>query len=125
MRMLTKRFQRVNVTTLSTLREHLKTISRPDCVFEVEKVRRHRITVRSESLGSGKKLHPFVVLPAYPTGHEDDEPSNPNVVLDPLQFGNVETCAEREVFVPLLGQDVLAYYDKLHPHIGFSLSSCC
>jgi len=126
MHMLTKRFQSVNVVTLSTLREHLETISSDDCRFKIEKVRGDRITVRSESLISGKKRNSSVVLPAYPTGHEHDVPGNPNVVLDPLAFVNAGTCAEREVFVPLLGQDVLAYYHKLHPHTdGLAVSRCC
>jgi hypothetical protein len=123
MRMLTNRFQSVNVATLSTLRERLETISSPNCRFRIEKVLRDRVTIRGESLLSGE--YSFVVLPAYPTGHEDDVPANPNVVLDPLLFVNAETCAEREMFAPLLGHDVLTYYDKLHPHIGVSLSHCC
>jgi hypothetical protein len=41
---LSKRFQRVNVVTLSTLREHLEAISSPDCRFTIEKVRGDRIT---------------------------------------------------------------------------------
>lgn len=114
MHMLTKRFQNVNVATLNTLREYLENFSSPACRFKVEKVRRDRITVGSESVMSGKKTHSFVVLPAYPTGHDDDAPCNPNVVLDPLLFENVETCSEREVFAPLLGHEVLAYYEKLH-----------
>ena len=121
---LSKRFQRVNVVTLSTLREHLEAISSPDCRFTIEKVRGDRITVRSENLISEKKIS--VVLPAYPTGHEHDVPGNPNVVLDPLAFVNAETCAETEVFAPLLGHDVLDYYHKLHPHtVGLSVSRCC
>ena len=123
MHILSKRFQSVTVVTLSTLREHLEIISTPDCKFTIEKVRGDRITVRSESLISGKKIS--VVLPAYPTGHEHDVPGNPNVVLDPLAFVNGETCAEWEVFAPLLGQDILDYYHKLHPHIGISVSRCC
>jgi hypothetical protein len=126
MNILTKRFQSVNVVTLSTLREHLETISKPDCKFKIEKVRGDRVTVRSESLIAGKKTNSSVVLPAYPTGHEHDVPANPNVVLDPLSFINAETCAEWEVFTPLLGQEVLAYYHKLHPHTdGLVVSRCC
>ena len=124
MHILSKRFQSVTVVTLSTLREHLEIISTPDCKFTIEKVRGDRITVRSEDLISGKKIS--VVLPAYPTGHEHDVPGNPNVVLDPVAFVNAGTCAEREVFAPLLGQDVLAYYHKLHPHTdGLAVSRCC
>ncbi len=124
MRILSKRFQSVSVVTLTTLREHLETISTPDCKFTIEKVRGDRITVRSESSISRKKIS--VVLPAYPTGHEHDAPGNPNVVLDPLSFVNAETCKEAEVFAPLLGQDVLDYYHKLHPHTdGFAVSRCC
>jgi len=123
MHILSKRFQSVNVVTLSTLREHLETISSPECRFTIEKVRGDRITIRSESLISGKKIS--VVLPAYPTGHEHDVPGNPNVVLDPLAFVNAETCAETEVFALLLGCDVLDYYHKLHPHTGITVSRCC
>jgi hypothetical protein len=123
MHILSKRFQSVTVVTLSTLREHLEIIGTPDCKFTIDKVRGDRVTVRSESLISGKKIS--VVLPAYPTGHEHDVPGNPNVVLDPLAFVNAETCAEREVFAPLLGQDILDYYHKLHPHIGLAVSRCC
>ncbi|MGA2961232.1 MAG: hypothetical protein ABSD96_06120 [Candidatus Korobacteraceae bacterium] len=124
MHILSKRFQSVSVVTLSTLREHLETISTPDCKFKIEKVRDDRITVRSESLISGKKIS--VVLPAYPTGHEHDVPGNPNVVLDPLSFAGADACAETEVFAPLLGHDVLDYYHKLHPHtVGLSVSRCC
>jgi hypothetical protein len=122
---LSKRFQGVNVVTLSTLRDHLETISGSDCKFKIEKVRGDRVTVRAESLISGKKTDSSVVLPAYPTGHEHDVPGNPNVVLDPVSFVNAETCVEREVFCPLLGHDVLAYYNKLHPHTGLSISRCC
>lgn len=126
MHMLTKRFQSVNVVTLSTLRDRLENISGPDCRFKIEKVRHDRITVRSDRMVSGKEARFFVVLPAYPTGHEDDTPGNPNVVLDPLEFVNAETCAEREAFAPLLGEEVLAYYHKLHPHdVGLSLTRCC
>lgn len=125
MRRLTKRFQRVHVATLSTLREHLETLSGPDGKFTIDKVRGDRVTVRSEKLIAGKKADCFVILPAYPTGHADDVPGNPNIVLDPLEFVNAETCAEREAFAPLLGPDVLAYYDKLHPHTGLCVTRCC
>ncbi len=125
MHLLTKRFQSINVATLCTLREHLKNISGPECGFKIEKVRSDRVTVSSECLVSGARSRPSVVLPAYPTGHQDDTPNNPNVVLDPIQFLNAETCAEREVFTPLLGKEVLAYYEKLHPHLGFSMNQCC
>ena len=124
MRILSKRFQSVNVVTLSTLREHLETISSSDCKFKIEKVRGDRVTVRSESLISGKKIS--VVLPAYPTGHEHDVPANPNVVLDPVEFINAGTCEEWEVFTPLLGKEVLDHYHKLHPHTdGLAVSRCC
>ena len=125
MNILTKRDQSVNVVTLSTLRERLEAISTPECRFTIEKVRGDRITVRSESLIAGKKASCSVVLPAYPTGHEHDVPGNPNVVLDPLAFSGAETCVDREVFAPLLGEDVLEYYHKLHPHLGVSVSRCC
>lgn len=125
MHFLSKRFQTVNVVTLSTLREHLEAISTPECRFKIEKMRGDRVTVHGEGLIAGKKASCSVVLPAYPTGHEHDVPGNPNVVLDPLSFAGAETCAEREVFAPLLGHDVLDYYHKLHPHIGLAVSRCC
>jgi hypothetical protein len=123
MRMLTKRFQSVRVATLSSLREYLDNVSGPGCRFTVEKARRDRVTIRGDS--SNPEKTSFVVLPSYSTGHEDDAPGNPNVVLDPLEFVNAETHEEREVFVPLLGHDVLTYYERLHLQTGLSMSRCC
>ena len=125
MLILTKRFQSVNVLTLNSLRDHLQTINTPVCKFKVEKVSGDRVIVSNESSIDGKKVRSSVVLPAYPTGHEHDVPGNPNVVLDPLEFVNAETCKEWEVFAPLLGRDVLEFYHKQHPHLGVSVSRCC
>jgi hypothetical protein len=125
MRVLTKRFQSVQVATLSALRERLETISGPDFKFAIEKVRGDRVAVRREDLTSREKAHPIVILPAYPTGHDHDKPANPNVVLDPLEFINADTWDKRDVFAPLLGHDVLEYYDRLHSHGGLSVTRCC
>lgn len=125
MRRFTKRFHRVDVATLSTLREHLEWISTPGCKFEVDKLSRDRVTVRCESFASGKRRDFFVVLPAYATGHPDDVPGNPNVVLDPLDFLKTETHADREVFAPLLGHDLLEHYEKMHPQENLPASRCC
>jgi hypothetical protein len=126
MHTLTARHQIVTVMTVSTLREHLERISSPSCRFTVHKVQRDRVSVRSESSPSGKKKHTYVLLPAYPTGYPGDAPcNNLNVVLDPVEFVDVETCAEREIFAPLLGEEKLAHYEKMHPHAGIPVSRCC
>ena len=124
-RRFTKRFQSVDVVTLSALREHLESISNHDCKFQVEKAGHDRVTIRCESLADGKHVHSFVVLPAYPTGHSDDSPTNPNVVLDPLGFANADTHEERERFLPLLSHDVLVHYEKMHPQSGLKMTRCC
>lgn len=124
-RRFTNRFQGVHVLTVSTLREHLDSISTPDYMFQVEKVSRDRVIVRAQKPGSGKHPFPAVVLPAYPTGHADDQPGNPNVVLDPLDFVNADTHTEREIFVPLIGHDVLMHYEKMHPQSGLQMTRCC
>lgn len=123
-RRFTKRSQAVSVITVAALREHLEQISRPGCRFRIENVGRDRVTVQVE-IGSSKRPHPCVILPAYPTGHADDLPGNPNVVLDPLEFMNAETHAEREVFVPLVGHDVLLHYEKMHPSAVMPFNRCC
>ncbi len=125
MRRLTERWQPVQVATLSTLRKHLESLSGPDCKFTIEKAHGDRVAVRCERANGGEKSRSVVILPAYPTGHPDDEPANPNVVLDPVEFIGAETCAKREVFAPLLGEEVLAYYHKQHPHSELSISRCC
>jgi len=38
---------------------------------------------------------------------------------DPLEFVNGEGCAQRRVFAPLLGLEVLEYYETLHPDTEF------
>lgn len=126
MRVLTGRCQNVTVMTVSTLRAHLERISNPTCRFTVHKVERDRVSVRSDYLQAGKKRHSHVLLPAYRTGHPDDEPSsNWNVVLDALAFVEADTASERDVFAPLLGHDMLAYYEKMHPQAGLPVSRCC
>lgn len=125
MHRLTKRLQRVEVATLATLRERLQTIRDGDWRFTIDKVQEDRVTVRADRLAFGKTMRCSVVLPSYPTGHQDDIPGNPNVVLDPLEFVNAETCKQRQVFAPLLGRDVLDYYDKLHQDTGPALARCC
>ena len=121
-RRFTKRFQSVDVVTLSALRDHMESISTHDCRFRVEKATHDRVTIRCES---APHKPCFVVLPAYPTGHSDDSPTNPNVVLDPLEFLNADTHEERERFLPLLNHDVLAHYEKMHPHKGLAMTRCC
>jgi hypothetical protein len=66
-----------------------------------------------------------VVLPVYPTGHPDDTPDNPNVVLDPIGFVNADTPEERSAYMPLLGSDVLTHYEKLHVGGEMPLARCC
>ncbi len=123
-RRFTKRFQTVSVLTLAALREHLDQISSPGCHFRVENVARDRVTIQVE-IGTPKRPHPSVIVPAYPTGHADDLPGNPNVVLDPLEFVNADTHAEREVFTPLIGHDVLVHYEKMHPSAVMPFNRCC
>ena len=124
-RRFTSRFDKVDVITLSTLREHLDGISNHDCKFHVDKVAKDRVTVRCEYLSDGKQTQSYVVLPAYPTGHSDDSPTNPNVVLDPVEFVKADTHEQRHIFVPLFGHDVLAHYEKMHPAGGLKMTRCC
>ncbi len=126
MQTLTARRQSVTVMTVSTLRAHLGSISSPACKYSVDKVHRDRVSIRSDYLLDGKKKHSYVLLPAYPTGYPDDATcNNLNVVLEPLDFVDIESCSERVMFAPLLGLDMLAYYEKMHPHAGLPVSRCC
>ena len=126
MHLLTGRRQNVTVMTVSTLRSHLESVSRSACKFSVHKVDRDRVSVRGEYVLAGKKKRSYVLLPAYPTGYPGDAPcNNLNVVLDPLDFVDVDTCAERDVFAPVLGQEMLEYYEKMHPHAGLTVTRCC
>ena len=112
--------------TVSTLRSYLADVSTSTCRFTVHKVHRDHLSIRGDYLLSGKRKHAFVLLPAYPTGYPDDAPSNNlNVVLDPLDFEDVDTCAERDIFEPVLGPEILAYYEKMHPHAALPLTRCC
>ncbi|MGA8878683.1 MAG: hypothetical protein WB555_24285 [Candidatus Korobacteraceae bacterium] len=126
MHTLTARCQSVIVVTVSTLRQRLEKLSNADCSFTIHKVHRDRVSIRADYFHLGKKKHADVLLPAYPTGYSNDAPcNNLNVVLDPVQFEGVESCAERDVFVPLLGHDVLAHYEKMHPDGVLPVSRCC
>ena len=126
MHTLTARRQSVTVMTVSTLRAHLEGISTSAYRFTIHKVHRDRVSVRSEYVLSGKKKTAYVLLPAYPTGYPGDAPcNNLNVVLEPLDFVDIDNCAERDIFAPLLGNDMLAYYEKMHPHAGIPVSRCC
>ncbi len=126
MQTLTARRQSVTVMTVNTLRAHLESISNRTCRFTIHKVQRDRVSVRGEYLLSGKKKLSYVVLPAYPTGYPDDANcNNLNVVLDPVDFIDVDTCSEREEFAPFLGKETLAHYEKTHPHASMPFSRCC
>ncbi len=123
---LTARRQNVTVMTVRTLRAHLDEISRPDCRFTVDKVRGDRVSVRSDYTLSGVRKHASVVLPAYPTGCPNDSPcNNLNVVLDVLEFVGADTCAERDLFAPLLGEEALTHYEKMHQQQGLHMTRCC
>ncbi len=112
--------------TVSALRSHLQGVSSTTCKFTIEKVQRDRISIRCDYVVSGKKKHSHVSLPAYPTGSPDDTPANNlNVVLDPLNFENVASCAEREIYAPLLGSETLAHYQRMHPDSDLPVSRCC
>jgi hypothetical protein len=126
MQTLTTRRQSVTVMTVNTLRTHLDSISSRTRRFTIHKVQRDRVSVRGEYALLGKKKLSYVVLPAYPTGYPDDALcNNLNVVLEPLDFIDVDTCTEREEFAPLLGVEMLAYYERMHPHAGMPFSRCC
>jgi hypothetical protein len=126
MQRLTERRQKVTVMTVSTLRSHLESISRRGRRFTVHKVQGERAVIRCDYTAVGVRKHTDVVLPAYPTGYESDAPPrNVNVVLDPLEFVNAETCADHDVFAALLGEEVLAHYEKMHQQVGLSMSRCC
>jgi hypothetical protein len=126
MHKLTVRRQDVTVMTVSALRSYLESVSGPSCRFTIHKVHRDHVSVRGDYRLSGKNKHSYVLLPAYPTGSPDDAPcNNLNVVLDPLDFEDVDTCAERDIFAPVLGREVLAHYEKMHPHAALTVSRCC
>jgi hypothetical protein len=126
MHLLTGRRQIVTVMTVSTLRGHLESVSNSGCKFAIHKVERDRVSVRAEYVFCGQKKRSYVLLPAYPTGYPDDAPcNNVNVVLDPVDFVDVDSCAERDIFAPVLGQEMLAYYEKMHPHAGLTVTRCC
>jgi len=123
MRRFTDRHQQVTVFTLSALRKFVQGIGGAEGKFSLDKLHHDHLTVCGVDLVSGKKS--YVVLPTYPTGHEDDARWNPNVVLDPIGFVNANTPAERSLFVPLLGSEVLDFYERLHQGAEFSLTRCC
>ena len=125
MRILTKRFENVRVITMASLREHLEQISSADCRFAIEKARSGRVFVHAEGWHGGKKVRPVVVLPTYPTGHAHDDPVNPNVVLDPIEFQEADSIHLREMFEPLLGHATLQYYEKMHPAGQLQMTRCC
>jgi hypothetical protein len=123
---LTSRRQNITIMTVNALHEHLKSLSADDCQFTIAKVHGDRVSVRADYSRLGKTKHSVVVLPAYPTGWPDDETcNNLNVVLEPVSFENVHDCAERYVFAPLLGHEILAHYEKNHPDSTVPLARCC
>lgn len=126
MHRLTARRQNVTVMTVSALRDYLKNVSNSSCKFTIDKVDRDRVSIRADYVFSDKKKHSHVLLPAYPTGLADDAVSNNlNVVLDPVNFTNVESSAERQLFAPVLGDEALAYYERMHAGDGFPVTRCC
>jgi hypothetical protein len=126
MHTLTARRQCVTVMTVSTLRAHLEDISTSAYRFTIHRVHRDRVWVRGEYVLAGKKKTADVLLPAYPTGYPGDAPcNNLNVILEPLDFVNIDTCTERDIFAPLLGNNMLAYYEKMHSHAGLHVTRCC
>jgi hypothetical protein len=123
---LTARNQNVSVMTVSTLRDHLHGISTDACRYTVSKAHRDRVSVRADYLSAGKRKHATVLLPAYPTGSADDAPANNlNVVLDPVGFDGARSCEELHVFAPLLGDEIIEHYEKLHPAATVPISRCC
>jgi hypothetical protein len=126
MHTLTARHQLATIMTVNTLREHLERISRPARKFTIHKVQRDRASIQCEYMLSGKKKKAYVLLPAYPTGYPGDSPcNNLNVVIDPIEFIGVDTCAERDEFAPLLGDEMLAHFERMHPHTGLVVTRCC
>ena len=126
MQTLSARRQNVTVMTVNTLRTHLERISSPACKFTVDKVHRDRVWIRSDYVLDGRKKHSHVLLPGYPTGYPDDATcNNLNVVLEPLDFTGMDTPAERIMFAPLLGVEMLAHYEKMHPQASLTVSRCC
>lgn len=123
---LTARNQNVTVMTVSTLRDHLDAVSNADCRFSLAKVHRDRISIRADYTSVGKPKHASVTLPAYPTGSAADAPANNlNVVLDPISFDGAQSCQELHLFAPLLGHEIIEYYEKLHPAEAIPVSRCC
>lgn len=125
MRILTKRFESVQVITMASLREHLEALSTAECKFSIDKVRGAKVYIRAEARIHDEKVKPAVVLPTYPTGHAHDDPVNPNVVLDPVEFVDAETPHKRELFLPLLGEDAMRHYNKMHPAQQLQMTRCC
>ena len=126
MQRLTARRQSVTVMTVSTLHGYLENVSDAGRRFTISKVRPDRVWIRCDYTHDGKKKHSSVLLPAYPTGLQDDAPSNNlNVVLDPLEFEGVQCCAERDEFAPLLGDDILSHFERTHPAEAMPVSRCC
>lgn len=123
---LTDRCEKITVMTVSALRSRLEQLSNAGCSFAVHKVRNDHVSVRADYRHEGNKKRSFVILPAYPTGWPDDATcSNVNVVLEPLRFDAADDACEREMFAPLLGHDVLHYYETLHPDNGVAVTRCC
>ncbi len=126
MHLLTRRFENVLVMTVNTLRSQLEEISTRDCTFTIHKVQRDRVSIRGDYVLSGQRKRSYVLLPAYPTGFAGDAPcNNLNVVLDPLEFVDADSHAERDAFAPLLGHQILVYYEKMHQDQGLPVSRCC
>lgn len=124
MRRFTERKQKITIFTLSSLRKHLQQLQVAEKTeFSIDKLHNGHMTVRAKTPRSGSEA--WLILPTYPTGHPDDAPWNPNVVLDPLGFIEADTPEERAVFTPLLGPDVLEFYERLHQNSESSLLRCC
>lgn len=126
MHTLTGRRENVVVMTVSTMRSHLANVSSRECTFSLHKVHADRVSIRSDYFLSGKGKRSYVLLPAYPTGFPGDAPSNNlNVVLDPIGFVDADSHAERDIFAPVVGHEVLVHYEKMHQHEGLPMSRCC
>ena len=111
--------------TVRALREHLERVSTDACSFSISKVQRDRVAIRADYAAQAAKKHALLLLPAYPTGWPEDAPcNNLNVVLDPIAIECAD-CAERAIFAPLLGPDILAHYEKTHSHSEAPVSRCC
>jgi hypothetical protein len=123
MRSFTQRIQNVRVFTLSSLRTYLKNLQPGEASFSLDKLHHDHVVIRAKDAMSGKKSR--LVLPTYPTGHPDDDRWNPNVVLDPIGFIDANTPEERSIFAPVLGSEILHFYEKLHQNSETSLLRCC